>query len=81
MATQQTVLINGALIPDKSKVNKPKHTLEERFPEMFSPNRHIDRRQCERTVPMKVLVLGMCRTGTACKFGRCSLIAGEMAPF
>jgi len=68
MATQQTVLTDGALIPDKSKINKPKHTLEERFPEMFSPNRHIDRRHCERTVPMKVLVLGMCRTGTACKY-------------
>lgn len=58
---------NGVLVMDKSKINKPKHTLEERFPEMFAPNRHIDRRKCERTVPMKVLVLGMCRTGTACE--------------
>lgn len=44
-----------------------KQTEEERFPEMFQPNRKIDRRQCTRVVPMKVLVLGMCRTGTACK--------------
>lgn len=27
----------------------------------------IDRRQCKRIVPMKVLVLGLCRTGTMCK--------------
>lgn len=27
----------------------------------------IDRRQCKRVVPMKVLVLGMSRTGTECK--------------
>lgn len=45
---------------------KGKVSEEERFPEMFQPNRKIDRRQCTRIVPMKVLVLGMCRTGTAC---------------
>jgi len=68
MADANSFAKTGALVMDISKINKPKVTLEERFPEMFAPNRHIDRRQCERTVPMKVLVLGMCRTGTACKF-------------
>lgn len=27
----------------------------------------IDRRRCERIVPMKVLVLGLSRTGTSCE--------------
>lgn len=31
---------------------------------MFLTERDIDRRKCERVVPMKVLVIGMCRTGT-----------------
>lgn len=47
-------------------MGKPKVTDQERFPEMFALNRRIDRRQCTRVVPMRVLVLGMCRTGTAC---------------
>lgn len=47
-------------------MGKPKLSDEERFPEMFAVNRRIDRRQCTRVVPMRVLVLGMCRTGTAC---------------
>ena len=38
---------------------------EERFPQIFKPlSQHIDRGKCERTVDMKVLVLGMSRTGT-----------------
>lgn len=28
---------------------------------------HIDRRTCQRVVPMEVLCLGMSRTGTDCK--------------
>lgn len=28
---------------------------------------HVDRRTCTRVVPMRVLVLGMMRTGTMCK--------------
>lgn len=28
----------------------------------------IDRRKCRRIVPMKVLVLGLGRTGTTCEF-------------
>jgi len=59
-----------ALRLGKSPMGKLKVTNEERFPEMFAPNRKIDRRTCTRVVPMKVLVLGMCRTGTACKFIR-----------
>ncbi|MCJ1456574.1 hypothetical protein MMC28_006935 [Mycoblastus sanguinarius] len=35
----------------------------ERFPELFV-NTNIDRRQCRRVVPLKVIVLGMPRTGT-----------------
>ena len=53
---------------DKKNMGQPKISERDRFPEMFQPNRKIDRRQCTRVVPMKVLVLGMCRTGTACTF-------------
>lgn len=28
---------------------------------------NIDRRTCERVLPMQVLVLGLCRTGTLCE--------------
>ncbi|KAL8798118.1 MAG: hypothetical protein Q9182_006945 [Xanthomendoza sp. 2 TL-2023] len=38
-------------------------TDRERFPDYFV-ERNIDRRQCHRVVPMKVLVIGMLRTGT-----------------
>jgi hypothetical protein len=31
------------------------------------PKTNIDRRNCERQVPMKVLCLGVGRTGTSCK--------------
>lgn len=40
--------------------------MQEKHPELFLPDMHIDRRKCERVVPMKVLSLGMPRTGTAC---------------
>lgn len=36
--------------------------------DVFTSDTCIDRRQCHRTVPMKVLVLGVGRTGTACMF-------------
>ena len=51
---------------DKKQMGKPKISQEEKFPELFTVNRKIDRRQCTRVVPMRVLVLGMCRTGTHC---------------
>lgn len=35
------------------------------FPELFVDT-NIDRRKCERVVPLKVIVLGMPRTGTQC---------------
>ena len=35
-----------------------------RHPELFQRDDHIDRWQCERIVPMKVLALGFARTGT-----------------
>ena len=38
----------------------------ERFPELFVES-NIDRRKCERVVPMKVLVLGFMRTGSQCE--------------
>ena len=40
-------------------------TEEERFPELFV-NTNIDRRTCQRVVPLKVIVFGMPRTGTQC---------------
>ena len=51
---------------DKKQMGKPKVSNEDKFPELFAVNRKIDRRQCTRVVPMRVLVLGMCRTGTHC---------------
>ena len=38
---------------------------EERFPELFV-HTNIDRRICQRVVPLKVIVVGMPRTGTQC---------------
>lgn len=35
--------------------------------DIFTSDTDIDKRQCKRTVPMKVLILGLGRTGTACK--------------
>ncbi|KAH8657969.1 putative NAD dependent epimerase/dehydratase [Xylariales sp. PMI_506] len=35
------------------------------FTDIFTSDTDIDRRQCVRTVPMKVLILGLGRTGTA----------------
>jgi len=36
--------------------------------DVFTNDTNIDRRKCHRTVPMKVLALGVGRTGTACEF-------------
>lgn len=36
-------------------------------PVLVQDGTDIDRRQCRRIVPMKVLVLGLCRTGTMCE--------------
>lgn len=58
---------------DKKQMGKPKISPEEKFPELFAVNRKIDRRQCARVVPMRVLVLGMCRTGTHCTLQTMSL--------
>lgn len=35
--------------------------------DVFTDDTCIDRRKCQRTVPMKVLALGVGRTGTACE--------------
>jgi hypothetical protein len=36
--------------------------------DIFTNDTNIDRRKCHRTVPMKVLALGVGRTGTACEY-------------
>jgi len=35
--------------------------------DIFTADTDIDRRKCQRVVPMRVLALGLGRTGTACK--------------
>ena len=44
-------------------------TMEEKHPELFTPQTNIDRRQCERVLPMEVMNLGFPRTGTMSKSG------------
>lgn len=40
--------------------------------DIFTSDTDINRRTCHRKVPMKVLILGLGRTGTACKlFSNC----------
>lgn len=39
-------------------------TLQEKHPELYLPEQNINRRTCERVVPMEALNLSMCRTGT-----------------
>ena len=34
--------------------------------DVFTNDTDIDRRNCRRVVPMRVLILGLGRTGTAC---------------
>lgn len=36
------------------------------FTDVFTNDTDINRRECTRQVPMKVLILGLGRTGTAC---------------
>ena len=43
-----------------------KLSLKEKYPEIYAQT-NIDRRGCERVVPMEILSLGMGRTGTMCK--------------
>ena len=38
-----------------------------RYPELFLPDRKLDRRQCDRVVPMQVLHFGFMRTGLTCE--------------
>jgi hypothetical protein len=35
--------------------------------DIFTSDTDINRRECRRVVPMKVLILGLGRTGTACR--------------
>lgn len=43
-------------------------SLEEALhPEMYRPDKGIDRHRCTRTVPLELLNLSMSRTGTASK--------------
>lgn len=50
-----------------SLTEKQSMTENERFPELFV-NTNIDRRTCRRVVPLKVIVVGMPRTGTQCMY-------------
>lgn len=52
---------------DSTMVEQKAMTEEERFPELFV-NTNIDRRTCQRVVPLKVIVIGMPRTGTQCMY-------------
>lgn len=47
-----------------------KTTLKERHPELYTPDRKLDRLHGQRTVPMEVLNLGFPRTGTMCTYTR-----------
>lgn len=38
------------------------------FTDIFTADTDVNRRACTRKVPMKVLILGLGRTGTACTF-------------
>jgi hypothetical protein len=40
----------------------------------------IDRRYCSREVPMRVLALGLCRTGTLCMKYPLNIFSGKRAP-
>ena len=44
--------------------------------DIFTHDTDINRRTCSRKVPMKVLILGLGRTGTACMFSshRCNCV-------
>ena len=50
--------------------NPNKLTMKAKHPELFMPQTDIDRRQCERVVPIEVMNLGFPRTGTMCKSSR-----------
>ena len=41
--------------------------------DIFTADTDIDRRQCKRVVPMRVLALGLGRTGTACEFPKLNI--------
>ncbi len=49
-------------------------TDREQFPDYFVEE-DIDRRRCTRVVPMKVLVIGMLRTGTLCELAALRMIS------
>lgn len=55
----------GAMANNPSQNGKTAMTGKERFPELFV-NTSIDRRKCSRVIPLKVIVVGMPRTGTQC---------------
>jgi hypothetical protein len=48
--------------PEKNRTK----SLREKYPEIYKQT-NVDRRGCERVVPMEILSLGMGRTGTMCK--------------
>ena len=48
-------------------------SVEQRHPELFTPDKNIDRQHGVRTVPMEVMNLGFPRTGTMCTYDTGSL--------
>lgn len=38
--------------------------------DIFTMDTDINRRECQRVVPMRILALGLGRTGTACRIPR-----------
>jgi hypothetical protein len=70
--------MSGKMVDDDGQeINDPKYrTVDFRrwfcprskpVTDFFTRDTNIDRRKCHRVVPMKVLVLGVGRTGTTCK--------------
>jgi hypothetical protein len=59
------IKVINSIIPRRQQYRAPRRPITD----IFTPNdMTIDRSKCHRTVPMKVLVLGVGRTGTVCKF-------------
>jgi hypothetical protein len=59
----RTQTMTSSDVPEKKKIK----SLKEKYPEIYKQT-NIDRRGCERVVPMEILSLGMGRTGTMCEF-------------
>ena len=54
------------ILPSTTLNMASQHYTPKPITDIFTSDTSIDRRQCHRTVPMRVLALGLGRTGTAC---------------